>query len=273
VPDVEMDQLVIVQKAMSWFILIDDQMDNADLPDPTAQIRGVRDGVRAVFDDPHLVPADPFLAALAGLWAELRPGCTEVARRRFTNRFLGYFDAIERQARYAAAGSIPDLLEFLNMRRNTVGMLAWAEFLDAALGLHVPDDVRDQYLLREIVDCSSDIQGIGQDVRSFEKEELDGYSCNIVPVLRKAFGYSTEQAVERAMALHRDRQHTLLRTERQIPQLMLRLGYSDRLADASRFVWAVKGIAFSLHYWFASPENRRYDLDHPRVAGTFDVRI
>jgi germacradienol/geosmin synthase len=273
VPDVGLDQLVITQKALIWFVLLDDQMDNARLSDPAARIRVVRDGVRAVFDHPERVPPDPFLAALADIWAELRVGCTEVARRRFADRLLEYFDGIERQAQYADAGSVPDLLEFLTMRRATVGMPAWAEFLDTALGLHVPDDVRDQYVLREIVECSSDIQGIGQDVRSFEKEELDGYGCNIVPVLRKALGCSAAEAVARALAMHRERQHTLLRAERQLPRLMMRLGYADRTADACRFVWAVKAIAFALHYWFASPANRRYELDHPRVTGTFDIRI
>jgi hypothetical protein len=273
VPDVALDQLVITQKGMIWFVLLDDQMDNANLPQPAARIQAVRDGVRAVFDDPDRVPPDPFLAGLADMWAELRPGCTEVARRRFADRFLEYFDGIERQAQHASAGSVPDLLEFLTMRRATVGMPAWAEFLDAALDLHIPDDLREQYLLREIVECSSDIQGIGQDVRSFEKEELDGYGCNIVPVLRKALGSSTGEAVERAMAMHLERQHTLLRAERQLPQLMMRLGYADRTADVRRYVWAVKAIAFALHLWLGSPVNHRYELDHPRVAGTFDVRI
>jgi hypothetical protein len=273
VPDAGLDQLVTVSKAMAWFILIDDQMDNPDLPDPAARIRAVRDGVRAVFDHPDVTPGDPFLATFADLWAELRPGCTEVARRRFADRFLEYFDAIERQAGYAGTGAVPDLLEFLSIRRATVGMPAWAEFLDAALGLHIPDDVRDQFLMREIVECSTEIQGIAQDVHSLEKEELDGYGCNIVPVLRKAFGFSTAEAVDRAMTMHVERQHTLLRAEGQLPQLMLRLGYGDRMADARRYVYAVKAIAFALHYWFASPANRRYELDHPRVAGTFGVRI
>src|SRR4051794_12697020 len=61
VPDARLDQVVAVAKGMVWFILLDDQMDNADLPDPTARIRALRDGMRAVLDHPDRMPADPFL--------------------------------------------------------------------------------------------------------------------------------------------------------------------------------------------------------------------
>ncbi|TWP53613.1 hypothetical protein FKR81_02265 [Lentzea tibetensis] len=271
-PDADLGQLVLAHQGMFWFVLLDDQMDNADLTDAPDRIRGIRDEAREVFA--HRSTSDnPFMAGLASMWTELERGCGPIARQRLADRFLEYFDAIERQAQYSAEKDAPDLLEFITMRRATVGMPAWAEFLDSALGLHLPDQLREHYVMREIVECSTDIQGIGQDVHSFEKEELEGYRCNIVPVLMDTFGYTTEQAVDRAMRMHRDRQLTLMRAEQQLPAVLDRLDLRDRTDDAMRFVAAVKGIAFALHYWFGSTANQRYDLDHPRVAGSFDVRI
>ena len=272
-PDADVDQLILAHKGMLWFVLLDDQMDNMDLSDAAGRIRAVRDQASAVFGSRERESDNPFIDGLDSMWQQLAAGCTAVARQRLADRFLEYFDAIERQASYSTTRDVPDLLEFLTMRRATVGMPAWAEFLDSALDLHLPDCLREHYVMREIVECSTDIQGIGQDIHSFEKEEREGYRCNIIPILRDAFDYTTEQAVLRALTLHRDRQYTLLRAEHQLTGLLVRLGLPEWTAKAMRFVSAVKGIAFALHYWFGSAANRRYDLDHPRVAGTFDIRI
>jgi hypothetical protein len=81
---------------MTWFVLLDDQLDNENLPDPVGTIRAVRGGIREIFADPAAAPQDPFLATFADIWHELAVGCPAGAQRRFADRFLEYFDAIER---------------------------------------------------------------------------------------------------------------------------------------------------------------------------------
>jgi germacradienol/geosmin synthase len=274
-PDAGPECLALVHKGMCWFILIDDQMDSTHLTDAVGSIRTLRQAIHSVLDRPQTATAvtSPHVRALADLWSTLQEGCTAHARHRFVTQLLGFFDGIERQALYVQSGQGPDFLEFLAMRRATVGMPAWAEFLAAALHLHLPDPVRDHYLMHEIIECSTDIQAIAQDIHSWEQEELEGHFCNIIPVLMTARGCTFEEAVQQAFALHRERQQTLLRAEREVPALMDRLGYRDQTTQALQFVRAVKGIAFAMHYWFASPANRRYDLDRPHVAGSFDIQI
>jgi hypothetical protein len=274
-PDASPEQLTILHKALCWFILTDDQMDSTRLTDAVGSIRTLRQGIRSVLNGSETGAAvtSPHVQALADLWCTLQKSCTAHARHRFVMELLGYFDGIERQALYVQTGRVPDFLEFLAMRRATVGMPTWAEFLAAALHLHLPDPVRDHYLMREIIECSTDIQSIAQDIHSWEQEASEGHFCNIIPVLMKAHECTSDQAIRQAFALHRERQHTLLRAEQEIPALMERLGYRDQLTQAMQFVRAVKGIAFALHYWFASPANRRYDLDRSHIDGSFDIQI
>lgn len=272
-PNADKECLTLVHKAMCWFILIDDQMDSTVLTDAVGSIRLLRQETHAVLEGTQMRSASAHVQALADLWSTLRKGCPPNARRRFTTQLLGYFDGIERQALSVQTRQVPDFLEFLAIRRATVGMPAWTEFLAAALRLHLPDPVRDHFLMREIIECSTDIQGIAQDIHSWEQEELEGHSCNIIPVLTAARGCTPQDAIQEAFVLHAERQDTLLRAERGVPALMDQLGYGDYTADAMQFVQAVKGIAFALHYWFASPANRRYDLNRPHVSGTFDTQI
>ncbi|GAA0275034.1 hypothetical protein GCM10010302_10850 [Streptomyces polychromogenes] len=172
-PDATLDQLVLAIEGMIWFTLRDNQWDNPALPDPTEAIRATRNEVIGVCEQPGHVPADAFGAGFHHLWQALRAGSSPAALRRFRDGVVSYFEANERQTAHTTCKTVPELLEYITLRRATVGVPTWVELLVCNLGLQVPEPVRDHYLMREIVDCSSDIQGIGQDIISFEKEDSE----------------------------------------------------------------------------------------------------
>jgi hypothetical protein len=265
-PDVGLAELRLAQQARYWFALLEDRVDGA--ADAVEVIRAARAGAAAAFAGRPAAADEPLSAGLADLCGELSRCCPPPARHRLGDRFLEYLDGLERRAGHAAAGSVPGLLEFVAMRRATSGVPAWAELLDAALGLHLPEEVRGHYLLREIVDCAADVSALGTDIRGYERQAADGQAgTNAVTVLAQAFGCPTGEAVVRALAMHRERQRALLAAERQLPGMLSRLGLAGTAADTGRLVSAVKAGVFGLHYWFACDTGRRDGTDLPRTRG------
>lgn len=65
--------------------------------------------------------------------------------------------ATSQQAANRAGDEIPTIEEFIKLRRDTSGVRLIFSLVEYALGLDLPDDVIEDLIIEELVDCANDI--------------------------------------------------------------------------------------------------------------------
>ncbi|MGK5632402.1 terpene synthase family protein [Streptomyces sp. URMC 123] len=273
-PLVDLDHLVLGIQWFCWGSLADDQYDNFDWGERESRMRGVLRDMRAIaLGTERPAPArNPVIAGFADLWPRLTDGLPPRGRQRITKHFLDYMQAIVLQNRYHATGHVPDAATFLTMRRNTIAMIFQADVLEIVSGIAVPDPLRDSLLFRELVLCFADILAWHNDVYGLEKDLADGQTCNMVRVVAASEGCALAEAVDRVLERAKDRQRLFLEIQGQLPDLADSLGLPpEAAAEATRLARDLRAYAHADLVWIY--RTRRYDLDRPRIRGTFDDLI
>jgi Terpene synthase family 2, C-terminal metal binding len=182
---------------------------------------------------------------------------------------MDYMHAVAFQNTYHAAGRIPDMATFLTMRRHTIAMVFQADVLAVVCSLRIPDALWDSYLFRELIFCFADVTAWHNDVYGLEKDIADGQTCNMVRVVAASESCSLGQAVDRVLQRARQRQLLLVELQTQLPELARLLDLPQEAADQSaRLALALRRYAYANLVWI--DETHRYDLDRPRIRGTFD---
>lgn len=285
-PTVDLEQLTLGIQWFCWGSLADDQYDNYDWGEQEGRMRRVLSEMRAIMlgagevaHDPWTEWSDrrherdgPVIAGFADLWPRLTAGLSARARERIAGHFLDYMQAIVLQNRYHATGRIPDAATFVTVRRNTIAMLFQVDVLEIVSRIRVPEVLRDSLLFRELALCFADILAWHNDVYGLEKDFADGQTCNAVRVVAASEGCTMTDAVDRVLDRARQRQRTFLDIEAQLPVLADSFGLPPEAAvEAARLATDLKAYAFADLVWIG--ETRRYDLDLPRIKGTFDDLI
>lgn len=268
-PEIGLDDLVLGLMWFCWGSLADDQYDNYDGAERQSRMTGVLRDLTDLVNGAPVSTDNPVTAGFAGFWPRLTAGQTEVARRRTSAHFLDYMQAIAFQNTYHAADRIPDAATFLMMRRNTIAMVFQADVLEVISGIQVPDALRDSLLFRELVWCFADVTAWHNDVYGLEKDLADGQTCNMVRVVAASEGCELPEAVDRVLARAAERQRLFLRIEADLPAYAAGLRLPPEAADqGKRLARDLRAYTFANLVWIG--ETHRYDLDRPRIAGTFD---
>ncbi|MEV6258980.1 terpene synthase family protein [Nocardia sp. NPDC051929] len=269
-PSVDLAHLLIGVKWFCWGSLADDQYDNFDWGERDRRMAAVLRDMRTVLSGgtPAGTP-NAVIKGFADYWPELTAGLSPRRRRRITDHFLDYVQAIAFQNRYHAAARIPDAATFMMMRRNTIAMIFQADVLEIVSQLHIPDPLRDSLLFREMVWCFADVTAWHNDVYGLEKDIADGQTCNVVRVTAASEDCTLQQAVDRVLHRAERRQLLFLELQRQLPDLAAHLDLSpDAATQAARLAQDLRAYTYANLVWIQ--HTRRYDLDRPRIRGTFD---
>ncbi|MFF4407811.1 hypothetical protein ACFY2W_27800 [Streptomyces sp. NPDC001262] len=272
-PAVDLQQLVLGIQWFCWGSLADDQYDNYDWGEREERMRRVLRDMRAIAtrcpEGLRRAQDNPVIAGFADLWPRLTAGLSPRSRQRITGHFLDYMQAIVLQNRYHAKGRVPDAATFVTVRRNTIAMLFQVDVLGIVSRIRIPDVLRDSLLFRELTLCFADILAWHNDVYGLEKDIADGQTCNVVRVVAASEGCTLTEAVARVLDRAKQRQQVFLDIEAQLPGLADSLGLpSEAAAEAARLATDLRAYAFADLVWIG--ETRRYDLDLPRIKGTFD---
>ncbi|MEU7163959.1 hypothetical protein AB0A70_04840 [Streptomyces morookaense] len=272
-PTVGLQQLVLGIQWFCWGSLSDDQYDNYDWGEREERMRRVLRDMRAIAtkgpEGLQGTQDNPVIAGFADLWPRLTAGLPPRARQRITGHFLDYMQAIVLQNRYHAKGRVPDAATFVTMRRNTIAMLFQVDVLEIVSRIRIPDALRDSLLFRELALCFADILAWHNDVYGLEKDIADGQTCNVVRVVAASEGCTLAEAVARVLDRAKQRQQIFLDIEEQLPGLADSLGLPpEAAAEAARLATDLRAYAFADLVWIR--ETRRYDLELPRIKGTFD---
>jgi Terpene synthase family 2, C-terminal metal binding len=268
-PEADLEQLVLGLTWFCWGSLADDQYDNYDWGDRDGRLRGVLHAMRAVLNGTGTVPPNPVIAGFAEFWPKLTRGLSHNGRRRITKHFTDYVEAIAFQNVYHAAARIPDAATFLMLRRNTIAMIFQADVLEVVSRLRVADELWSSLLFRELVWCFADITAWHNDVYGLEKDLADGQTCNMVRVVAASEHCDLAEAVDRVVERAKERQRLFMEIQDQLPELASDVGLPPGAAEqAARLARDLRAYAYANLVWIK--ETRRYDLDRPRIRGTFD---
>lgn len=271
-PDVDHERLVLGLMWFCWGSLADDQYDNYDWGERRKRLGGVVRAMQAIVEGASSTDGglpDPVIAGFADFWPRLTAGLSDLGRRRIAKHFMDYMHAVALQNTYHAAGRVPDMATFLTMRRHTIAMIFQADVLAVVCSLRIPAALWDSYLFRELVSCFADVTAWHNDVYGLEKDIADGQTCNMVRVVAASESCSFDEAVERVLQRASQRQILLVELQAQLPELARLLDLPWEAADhGARLALALRRYAYANLVWI--DETHRYDLDRPRIRGTFD---
>jgi len=85
--------------------------------------------------------------------AEASPGC----QKRFIHTMDLFLKAIATQARYRAAGVVPDLGGYIVMRRDTSSCKICWTLIEYANDLDLPDEVMDHPIIQSLDEATNDL--------------------------------------------------------------------------------------------------------------------
>ena len=129
--------------------------------------------------------------ALADLWPSTFADMPAYLRGSFPEHVAGFADGRLWELANRAQGRVPDSVDYLEMRRHTVGQGFATDLVRYALGIG-PDTAAD-----ELETAFADIAAWAQDVRAYGAAvEAEGTVNNGVLVLERLLGCSTEQAMD-----------------------------------------------------------------------------
>lgn len=78
-------------------------------------------------------------------------------RQRFMSTLDTYFQAIMQQATDRARNNIPELEEYITLRRDTSGCKTGFALIEYATHIDLPDEVADNKVLLDLLDATNDI--------------------------------------------------------------------------------------------------------------------
>ncbi|KAL6855611.1 hypothetical protein ACO1O0_006763 [Amphichorda felina] len=129
-------------------------------------------------------------------WMRIPKTATETFRKRFWATWIGYLEGVVQQAQHRSESCIPDIEDFLAVRRYTCG----AQPTVALYEIHsdIPDIIRDNPVIRELETLAVDLVVIANDVLSYNKEQAIGDDeHNIVTIFMNQHQISVQEAMDK----------------------------------------------------------------------------
>ena len=149
--------------------------------------------------------ADRYAAALHDVVARMRSHATPTQVRRFLDANRHWLYCVAWQVGNRCTGRMPDLAEYLALRMGSSGGPPTIALLEVTTGVEVPARELDHPAVRALTEMTWLVAALDNDLHSHRKEVAETETDqNVVTVLVRQNGCSTEQALVEAVAL-RDR--------------------------------------------------------------------
>ncbi|MGW5326879.1 epi-isozizaene synthase [Streptomyces sp. NPDC004014] len=251
----------------AWFFVWDDRHDRDIVHGRAADWRRLRHRLHAALDAPqqHLDHPDPVVAGLADSVLRLFSFLPRTWNQRFTRHFHAVIDAYDREFHNRTRGYVPQVEEYLALRRLTFAHWIWTDLLEPSAGRELPDTVRKNPVYRRPALLSQEFAAWYNDLCSLPKEIAGDEVHNLGISLVTHQGLTLEEAVGEIR----------LRVERCVGEFLVAeseaLRFADELADDGTVPGKELGTAlracvgnmrnwFSAVYWFHH-ESGRYMVD------------
>jgi hypothetical protein len=237
-PDATAPDLELAADFNAWFFIFDDQFDGG-LGTRPEEIRRVVDALAGTMtvdgagpppgaEEELRVPgaevprppgeADtPLVRGFRDIWLRSTAGTPGGWRLRFRAHWRAYLAAHEGEAHHRNADRLPTLEQFLDVRRETIGVRPCLDFTERCGGYALPDDLHDSSALREMREITGDVVIFVNDIISLVKELAAGDVNNSVVVHRAHKGCTIEESVEHISALANARTARFARLAAALP--------------------------------------------------------
>ncbi|KAG8908273.1 hypothetical protein FRB99_007806 [Tulasnella sp. 403] len=183
----------------------------------------------------------------ASFWGRaVETGCAPGMQRRFLEYTDLYVQAVHEQVLNRAQGHIPTIDSFIELRRDTGALKMCFAMGEFGLNLDLPDEVFECPLIRIMEDCANDVVVLSNDIYSYNIEQAQGDTCNIIEVAMKEKGLDVQGAMDFAGGLVKDRVDLFVASKAQLPSWGPRVD-----ADVLKYLrvcedWMTGGFHWSL---------------------------
>lgn len=252
-PDADYDRFRVLCDYINTLFAYDDLTDEGGL-------RKDGDGTRKASDIIMNAIAHPFTyetefrcgQVFSSFWGRaIELGCSPGTQRRFLEYTDLYVQAVHEQVLHRARDNILPLDEFIRLRRDTGALKMCFAMGEFGLNVDIPDVVFECPQIRIMEDCANDVVVLSNDIYSYNIEQAQGDTCNIIEAAMKERGLDVQGAMDYAGELVKGRIDLYTATKAQLPSWGPKVD-----ADVQRYLrvcedWMTGGFHWSL-------ESKRY---------------
>ncbi len=196
------DELALTNDFFTWLFMLDDQFDDSNVGRQPERMKVVVDRLLTVLGIERgegIQPLEgPVADALVDLWERARPLTTPRWQRRFAGHLRDYLDAYIWETGNRARGETPDVTIYIQKRQDAGAMHLALDYIDLAEHVELPPEIYEGTLIQALLLTINNIVCWQNDIVSVEKEMAHGDFSNLVLVLQKAYGYTLQEAAEKA---------------------------------------------------------------------------
>ncbi|GGV22145.1 Epi-isozizaene synthase [Streptomyces filipinensis] len=244
--------LAAIADFSAWFFALDDRHDRDVVHGRSEAWRELCAGLHAVLAEPHRHRrhADPLVSALADCLVRMGSHLADTWNSRFTEHFHPVVDAYDREFRNRAHHTVPNVAEYVELRRLTFAHELWIDLLEPTAGCELPASLRNDTVFRRAALVTQDFAAWYNDLCSLPKELAGGEVHNLGISLICHEGMSPRRA---AAEVHRRVSgcvEIFLATEPAVLALADRTAQTG--ADGARYAAAIRSCLFNMRNWFSS---------------------
>ncbi|KAM0803199.1 Presilphiperfolan-8-beta-ol synthase [Usnea florida] len=200
-PSCDEDALRMVVDWSHWVFLFDDQFDEGHLSrDPTAAQEEI-ERTLAIMEDtqrPVMAEENAIRYVFQTTWDRLKKRSSQELQQRWKDSHRNYFEGLLEQVKVMHDQRMftRDVLEYMNMRRRTIGAYPTLVLTQYVLDIRLPQDIVDHPSVQECMCVSADLVILVNDILSYKRDLAQGVDHNLITLLKKQ-GLSIQLAVNR----------------------------------------------------------------------------
>ncbi|ANN18869.1 hypothetical protein SD37_26760 [Amycolatopsis orientalis] len=203
-------------------------------------------------DEPVPSPRNAVEEGLADLWPRLIESRPARWRRDWKDGITRFCAGAIQEMVHLATGRVLDLVEYVQLRRETFGSYTAAFYVDISTGVTIPEKIRNSREIQVLLDSFMDYMALSNDIFSYEREiDDEGCATNLVLSVQNLLGGPLPQAVSIAndlvSARLRQFEYTL---DVELPEAAARLKLNDaERADLAAWVEGASDYLSGILAW------------------------
>ena len=256
-PSADARVLRLTSRFIAWAFLVD-TLDDKRRTDDVAECEAIVASLVGVVTG-HALPRTPLERAGHVLVEDLSAPRSAAWRRSFVDHLAAWLPTYIAEARHRAAGTAPLLEEYLPHRRDGFGVPWLLDLCESALGIDLPDSVRDLEGYRALRDATADAITLVNDLVSAPKEMADGYGHQAVSIAMHHERCDPQAAAHLVAALWRERVAAIPPAEERLLAELTAGDKPDARRDVARCAHAYRVMTagnFMYHFQVGRYERR-----------------
>jgi hypothetical protein len=253
--------LDLATDAFIWTALFDD-LFGTPIRRPAEHVAMLRAQLQAVTAAPTVDTSgvrQPLATALADIWSRSTVGMSAAWIDRAARHWQEFIEISVVEAEDRRHGVLADLADYTKRRRVSVATYIFADLIERVGHFEVPARALDDRRVWAVAERCSDLCVLLNDLGSLTKEEADGDSHNIIPVLQRTQAISRDTAVAAVQQMFREQYADFRLRRDQLPALPTELKLSpDQSAAVVRWATRLEHLVSANHYLLR--QTRRYTL-------------